>query len=944
MTNRYTKYQSRYFAEQLCLKRASGNIENIMGTLASAKVDLNPHQVDAALFAFASPLSKGVLLADEVGLGKTIEAGIVIAQYFAEHKRNILLIVPASLRNQWLSELDEKFYIKSIILESKNYNAMKKQGVYNPFAQEGKVVICSYNFASSKMQDVARVDWNLAIIDEAHRLRNVYKTNNKIGNNLKTALNGKKKLLLTATPLQNNLMELYGLVSILDDKVFSDVKSFRQKYVYSQDAELRNHFLKEKIAPFCKRTLRKQVTEYVPYTKREAILSEYQPSKEEEELYNKVSAYLQEDMLYALPNSQRKLMTMILRKLLASSSFAIASTLDALVARLEGLIAGIDSDLNLEDYDTIEELLEEADISEDVVIAETLANRELISQELTMVKEYAALAKSIKINAKGENLLTALRNGFERTEQLGGTRKAVIFTESRRTQEYLLNLLSNNGFEGKIVFLNGTNTDAISKEIYKTWLEKHKGEDIVSGSRASDMKAAVVEEFKNNAEILIGTEAAAEGINLQFCSLLVNYDMPWNPQRIEQRIGRCHRYGQKNDVVVLNFVNRSNAADKRVYELLDQKFNLFEGIFGSSDEVLGSIESGVDFESKIAEIYQHCRTQEEIESAFDALQETYKEQIDKTITKTRQALLENFDEDVSKLLKTRNEETIANLNRYEQWLFFFLRSACSGDFEYVEDTRFFFHNHYYNINWKKCEKTSDHFLRKEHYIVEGALREVMATALEKGNVVFDYTSAKRKISFFENLACKSGVLKLQKLVLNGFETSETLIYTAVLDNGMALDDTLVEKLLELPCTETNAVQFKVSEHIEQYALAGKQRILDEMEQKNKKFFLDECAKLDNWGAEMREHIEEELKQLDKDIKALKKDMQANEALYTLEEIVQKRGQLKSLERERARKRATMFEEEDKIEEEVTKLQAEIQKRMKSKTEIEEVFTVRFEVK
>ena len=133
----------------------------------------------------------------------------------------------------------------------------------------------------------------------------------------------------------------------------------------------------------------------------------------------------------------------------------------------------------------------------------------------------------------------------------------------------------------------------------------------------ADMKAAVVEAFRTDACILIGTEAAAEGINLQFCSLLVNYDLPWNPQRIEQRIGRCHRYGQKCDVVVVNFVNKANEADRRVYELLEQKFQLFSGVFGSSDEVLGAIESGVDFEKRIAEIYQTCKTTEEIRAAFD---------------------------------------------------------------------------------------------------------------------------------------------------------------------------------------------------------------------------------------------------------------------------------------------------------------------------------------
>ena len=241
-----TLYNASYLANQILLNRPSSSIDSLVSTIASAKVDLNPHQVDASLFAFHSPLSNGALLADEVGLGKTIEAGIVIAQCWAEHKRKILLIVPASLRNQWLSELDEKFYIKSVILESKNYNYEKKNGNYNPFDCNDKVVICSYNFAAQKDLDVSKINWDLVIIDEAHRLRNVYKTSNVIGNKLKSALSGRKKLLLTATPFQNNLMELYGLVSIIDERVFSDAKSFREKYVKVENEEMRNVFLRAK--------------------------------------------------------------------------------------------------------------------------------------------------------------------------------------------------------------------------------------------------------------------------------------------------------------------------------------------------------------------------------------------------------------------------------------------------------------------------------------------------------------------------------------------------------------------------------------------------------------------------------------------------------------------------------------------------------------------------
>src|SRR5208283_831747 len=181
-------------------------------------------------------------------------------------------------------------------------------------------------------------------------------------------------------------------------------------------------------------------------------------------------------------------------------------------------------------------------------------------------------------------------------------------------------LLADSPFSSGIVLFNGSNNDEGSKQIYANWLQRHQGTDRVTGSKSADMRSALVDYFRERGQIMIATEAGAEGINLQFCSLVVNYDLPWNPQRIEQRIGRCHRYGQKHDVVVVNFLNRNNEADQRVFRLLAEKFSLFEGVFGASDEVLGAIESGVDFEKRIAAIYQRCRTPAEIKASFDQLQ------------------------------------------------------------------------------------------------------------------------------------------------------------------------------------------------------------------------------------------------------------------------------------------------------------------------------------
>lgn len=945
MTHIPSPCQARYFAEELNLKRQGGTLDNMISTLAGAKVDLNPHQINAALFAFQSPLSQGVLLADEVGLGKTIEAGIVIAQYIAERKKRILLIVPASLRNQWRMELEEKFCIQSLIIESKNYNSILKNEHKSPFDQESKIVICSYNFAAGKAEAIEKTSFDLIVIDEAHRLRNVYKSENKIGNKLKQALCKRKKILLTATPLQNNLMELYGLVSLIDERVFSSPKGFKEKYINAKDSAVSRHFLKEKLTPLCLRTLRKQVTEYISYTKRLAILTEYEPTTEEEELYNRISEYLRSPNLYALPKSQRQLMTLILRKLLASSSFAISGTIDALIKRLEDMLRDADTTLELNDYDVSDETSDEAEACSDQQ-ADTDQNKEAIAAELELLRKYSAAAKNIKRNSKGDNLLTALKRGFELTEKLGGRRKAVIFTESRRTQEYLFNLLSENGYKDKIAFLNGSNTDDGSHQIYDSWKRRHKTDDAVSGSKSADLKAAIVEEFRDRAEILIGTEAAAEGINLQFCSLVVNYDMPWNPQRIEQRIGRSHRYGQKNDVVVLNFVNRKNAADMRVYELLDKKFKLFEGLFGSSDEVLGTIESGVDFEKRIAAIYQDCRSTAEIESAFDQLQEEYKDKIDAGMEQARQTLLENFDEEVVSLLKVRGEETQTKLSTFERRLYYFILTACQDILTPLDNKsrfRFVTTGKTCCINWKECEQSGEIFLHKETSAIAARLNEIMTQNIKNTKLIFDYSCSGRIISYLENHLGASGTIVLKKLISNGYERQEFLILQGEFNDGTEIEREMLEKLFELNSTQVQcatAVPLELQESVE-LEIEQDLRAIDKT---NREYYLSECDKLDSWGEEMKEKIQVELEALEREIKEKTKELREGGELLELEKLIKLQDEITSLKKRRKKKREEIYDDEEEVEAEVARLQDEIKQKMKAISTVQDIFSVTFELR
>ncbi|HEY5743157.1 MAG TPA: SNF2-related protein [Terrimicrobiaceae bacterium] len=614
----------------------------------------------------------------------------MLSQKWAERKRRILIIVPSNLRKQWHQELTEKFFLPCRILETKSYNAAVRQGQFRPFETDD-VIICSYQFARNKASDVANTPWDLVVLDEAHRLRNVYKPSNIIANTLKLALANKNKLLLTATPLQNSLLELFGLVSFIDEHAFGDLKSFREQFANLSQAQV-FETLKARLKPICHRTLRRQVTAYIPYTERLPLVEEFTPEESEDRLYELVSEYLRRENLQALPASQRSLMTLVLRKLLASSTFAIAGALESISTRLRAKLKKSEPALTLEEeldeeYEALDETADEwtDDGSDEPLTAE---DRAAIEAELADLDQFAQLATSISHNAKGKALLKALKVAFAKARELGAAEKAIIFTESRKTQSYLLRLLADSDFSDGIVLFNGSNTDDGSKLIYAAWLDKHTGTDRVTGSKTADMRSALVDYFREQGRIMIATEAAAEGINLQFCSLVVNYDLPWNPQRIEQRIGRCHRYGQKHDVVVVNFLNRKNAADQRVYQLLSEKFQLFEGVFGASDEVLGAIESGVDFEKRINDIYQRCRRPDEIKIAFDQLQLELSLEINESMTATRGKFLENFDDEVREKLKVRDEASKTYLNRYERLLIQLTRHELNGHAAFCDDSSF----------------------------------------------------------------------------------------------------------------------------------------------------------------------------------------------------------------------------------------------------------------
>ncbi|KZF09463.1 MULTISPECIES: SNF2-related protein [unclassified Rhodococcus (in: high G+C Gram-positive bacteria)] len=852
-------YQAKYYAYELQRAYANDHVGKLAGILFDAQVEPKPHQIDAALFALQTPYLNGVILADEVGLGKTIEAGIVVTQFWSERKRRILIIAPSSLRQQWQQELLEKFLIPSQLLSPTSKG--EQLGLTN---REGtEVLICSYEFALRHETSLLR-PWDLVICDEAHRLRNFYTGRNKAPEAISHIVReAQKTILLTATPLQNRLEELYGLVSVFDPDYFYSLEAFRERYVKVKGIG-DNDDLVERVAGISKRTLRRDAARYIHFTKRMPLTVEFMPSSAELELYDKVNDYLQREVLYAFSNSQRHLTALILRKRLGSSTYAVSSTLERIADRLEaevrsgvrrdsrgGLILAdfAEADLTDEELESIEAgglptpdggpAVDEG-LNHDVL--------EAMRAEVFELRRYAALASSITVNQKAVKLGEALDKGFERLKELGAPQKAIIFTDSTKTQQYIARTLTESGRGDGLVLFNGTNTSPASNEIYRDWLEANKDGEIITGIASADRRKALVDYFRDRGKVMIATEAAAEGINLQFCSMLVNYDLPWNPQRVEQRIGRVHRFGQKFDVVVANFSNKGNAAEARILELLANKFHLFKGVFGASDEVLGSIEDGFDFEKTINRILSDSRSDADINRAFEDLEKTYATEISSEMAAAKAKVFDNLDPNVQDRLKSYDAQSGEVLNKFERLLLAITKRQLADHADFEGDGRQFVlrespvedapRGRYY---FKSEPLDNAHQYRFSGPLAGYVIESAKTSDTPAKELTFSLGQSERVTTAVKDLVGKSGELTVKVVTFSmkakNDDISESYMLAGGLtDDGQWLDHEYAADILDLACTDEGA-EVAINDAVFEQHLAERRNQLErEVQGRNSRYY------------------------------------------------------------------------------------------------------------
>jgi hypothetical protein len=831
-------FNRRLLAEDLIRVRRPDDRERYAASQRQARIDPNPHQIDAVIFALRRLREGGCILADEVGLGKTIEAGLVIAQSRAEGAQRILLIVPKSLIGQWQSELLDLFGIQT----REDQASFLSPGVY----------LVGREFAGSERGAAplgAVPPFDLVVIDEAHEIfAGLHKRYGRDGaydeasdeammaHRVRGFLRSAPVLLLTATPMQNSLAELWGLVQYVEPTgtLLGDITTFRRVFCAEDDRTLvpgQEHELQRRLDMVLQRTLRRQAQEFLdrPFTQRRCRLYEYAMSTDERSLYDDVTEYLLQPSLFAFAGQQRRLLLIGFHRRMASSIPALAASLENVAARLRRLVAGQvavqTADEMLRD---LEEQAEAATPADDALPPVDQAGA---AAELARVEELLARARSLPSDAKARSFQDAIRVILD----LGrdgpdsrGSGKAVVFTESITTQEYLRTLLLDMGLQDEdITLFRGVNEHSRANQALARWLEE-EGSRLPPGSRPSRdvaLRLALVHEFRTRSKVLVCTEAGAKGLNLQFCETVINYDLPWNPQRIEQRIGRCHRYSQQRDVTVVNFINRDNEGQQLTFEILSQKLDLFGKVLDASDTVLHEPRTdapeiavsalAIELQNDLQSIYSRSRTVDEITREIAALRDKVAERRDayeKEYKRTSQIIESRFDEDVRKVFRRLRDELPTALAQLDRDLGDLVDGyLAASEVEYRrsdEGKRVIFEilsedglpagiGHGRSFATGDARGLSDaEALNLAHPLVQAAIAD--ARTWSGGSVALrlppdappDLTA----------LAGKTGVLGVVLVDYGGFEPVQRVIAAAVVD-GAPIDPSLAARISRLPAAD-----------------------------------------------------------------------------------------------------------------------------------------------
>jgi len=847
-----------------------------------------PHQVRVAHWALHNPFTKGVILADEVGLGKTIEAAMIMKELICRGRaERILILVPAKLVGQWQHELIEKINEDFVVLTGPDVRRSEANGV-NSWAAHHRV-IASLDYARAKGDDSrrARLDqvntrrWDLLVVDEAHALKDPGSGNHEfIG-----SIDREHTLFLTGTPIRNYAWDLFHVSNVLEqreEKPLGTKYSFRKTFLQDgRGLRVKNvPELTERLEKFLIRNTKSKVPE-IHQVRRLGRTFHFDMTGMERELHARA-----EDYIYGLYRDGRTyqgefykvLLSNGLRKLLASSRQALLPTLRARLDRLYEL----QTRSAAETPEDASWLLNNADPEnppdvEGNGVGGAIApkrhrtpdeQRARLHEEIVELSALLDYANRVFGNAKLDALTAALRSsGFRRGE------KFLVFTEYRRTMDLMVHHLTAagfrvDGFHGQLPhFRPGARAP----------LRAADG----TGRTREDVFVRFRDPSPNGTQVLVATEAAAEGLNLQFCRVVVNYDLPWNPQKIEQRIGRVHRIGQKEDVIVANLAVKGSMDDE-ILRLLQEKIRLFDTVLGESELILGAIDEAqiFNFEEQLMEIAARARSPEQVRLEMERL----RAELGAVLRERQEQMrlqLRDFDDrvtdhlghpsdlpgDIELTVKRKNGDVEAFVRRYLTKQGVLLEpSGRPGVFSFRTPLSLRKHRpelaQEYRVAFQQDvanEAIDADYIAHGHPFLMAAIEECKRIG-DCTRLTLRYSDSERRLHGFDHLPGKSGLWCNFKVTFSSYDTEECL-FPVFVGEGVEFSDVFSFRMLYYPLVEAGAasatrVQPLASESEAACAQLTEAK-LRELRCLNDQVFEEEAARIDTFFEDSLLEFEDE---------------------------------------------------------------------------------------
>lgn len=853
-----TPYHAKYLAAVIRRKFPQSSVDRLIPIIYDADIGIHPHQIATANKILNSPVSSGYILSDQLGMGKSIEAAIIISWLWHKGEKKILVIAPVSQVEMWRKLLKVNFGLPTEIMTDENIATLKNDKKKEPL-DIGRVLICTYKFAYEHESLIQNNKWDFVVVDEAHRLKDIYDIKSAIGDSIRASTLPHKKLLLTSTPFQSTMKRLFRIANMVDKYIFGDQRSYNYQFVSITD-DINYKDLGKRLESVMSRTEAKRVPDFIGKARKSEILVQYEGNDIERDYITAMNNYFIDSSKFGLPSEKASLQSLALYKQVTLSPKIAMGGLGIIDQGLEILRKGEDqSDFLIEKF------------SEDIETLPWIKNEWFRStQEVLDIKDFKSIQKDVEeekkrllllreyvLAVKKDSRLNAFMAGLNKSEELirsiKGKKRILVYTESLQAQKYLVFMLRDARKKG-VYYINATNKDEESEKIYKAFIRNKKNRFLITGIEEIDRRTAIIQEFEAKGRILVATDRGLADQTLKHTYVVINYDLPVDPYITQLRISKIHGHLNPNDIIIVNIVSKDNEFEVWNYEKQRDTFDLFTGEYGRSDIPVGAIGVGSDFGMLIFGYYMKHHTIHLVERAFrkiaiqikEAKSTSMRNYYSKLLLESARREQEHWDE-VMKEFKPKLDlllQGVLHVSAIMTQGYGKISARGAGTLRLTKKPFRMSDEDLGDYTFDLNEKPN----RRKFYINSEFGGKMIDKALKQKLTIhhlkFSYRSVKPRKRSLTPLKGKSGVLDLRLVNVQGMQEEEHLIFTGLTDDGVMLEQEQCRDLMELSANDLGAV--RVSGDYKKLIKPNIAELIDLLAERDEIYIQDFANKLEVW--------------------------------------------------------------------------------------------------